>query len=325
MHRRPLGLFVLLAAAVVCGSCTAATVLQAERIVRAPTRDAPTTVIIKSNDKTMLDPPIEAFIEQVEANVVVYSGIPDDPKVLADAIRSHKPALLFALGTPAARFASDFLPNVPLLFAMVVNYERHDFTKRDNVMGIAFESAPAAEFAKFKMVAPDMRRVVAFYTPDHSKAMVTSAVQDLSALDIELIPVPVASTTDVSRVYSESVRNADGVWMLAAPKVMTPDAFEFLRAQTLRDQLALVTSVSDQFARNGALMCVSPDTIALGAQAAALARKVLFEGVKASGIGVEPPMSSVLTVNTSVAKHIGLEISDFVIPLINETVTSNTN
>ncbi len=316
--RRPLGLASILCF-VACHGCWAPRGPAPEPSARAYRAAAANIVVIKSKRSSLFDPPIAAFIAQVDANVTVFPSIPDrQEQSWASGVLSREPKLIFALGTPAAAFALKYLPEVPLLFGFVVDDERLGLAQRKNVMGVGFEATPLAQVAKFKMVLPRIRRLVVFYSEPHAKEEIMRASQSVATLGVELVAVPIESCADLRRTYTKSVQRADGVWMMADPKAMTAESFEFLKERTQAGRIALLTSVSSEFARHGALMSVSPDMMALGSQAASLARKFLVDGVSPSTVGVEPPMSSLLTVNLTVAHTIGLQIDEAILPLANE-------
>ena len=82
---------------------------------------------------------------------------------MVEEIRGLAPDLLFVLGTRATLLARDRFRDVPILFAMVVNYRRLGLADHENVMGVALEIPPLTEFTQFKLIAPGLKRVLAFY------------------------------------------------------------------------------------------------------------------------------------------------------------------
>jgi putative ABC transport system substrate-binding protein len=187
-------------------------------------------------------------------------------------------------------------------------------------MGIAMESSTTSEFSQFRMILPELRRVLAFYVASESQSLVDAARAELEPLGLELLAVEVADASGVEAAFQQHAGGADAVWLLNDPLLMTRDTFAVLRAQSRRAKLPFVASLSDQFTRDGALMSVSTDLAGLGTQAAAMARMHLEQGRSASELGVQPPMSTHLVVNLGVARTIGIELAGDVLPFVDEVI-----
>jgi putative ABC transport system substrate-binding protein len=286
-------------------------------IARPAAASGPRIVVIKSDDNPIFHVPVRSFVDASQAGVAVFTGVlgTDDESLLA-AVRKQRPDLLFVLGTKATLFAVENFQDTPVLFALVVNYKRHGLDRHPNVMGIALEIPPANEFAQFKMVAPGMRRVLTFYVERESAGLVARAQTELHDLGIDLVAVAVTSAADVEARYDEHAKGVDGIYFLNDPVVMNRRTFEFLRDRSRRDRLPFFSSLSDQFARAGAVMSISTDLNALGPQAASMVSLLLEQRQKVPDIGIQPPISSNLVVNLGAAEAIGMEIPAEVMPFL---------
>ena len=318
MATRRLG--CLLVWAVLAASCAASAPLEPARVRTAATASAPQVVVLQSTNSQLFRAPVESFIGQVDATVTLFDDASVDRSRLVAAMRARKPDLIVTLGTRATRLAIDEFEDVPVLFTMVVNYRRLPLEGRSNVMGIALESSTASEFSQFKMILPKLAKSLAFYVPNQSGKLVEEARVELAKLGVELEAVPVESAEDVKVEYARHAGSVDGVWLLNDPVLMNKATFEYLRAQCEKDKLPLLASFSDEFARLGALMSVSTDLSSLGSQAAAMATRKLQQGVSPAEIGVQPPISTKLVVNVSVARALGIELSDDSLPFIDELI-----
>jgi len=166
------------------------------------------------------------------------------------------------------------------------------------------------------MVIPSLNRVLAFYSPAQSGTMVEDARTQLGRLGVELVAVAVDTTAEIEQQYAEHRGKVDGVWMINDPMVMNRKTFAFLRDRTRADKLPFAASLSEELAKAGALMAVSPDFKAIGSQVAGMARMFLEQGMAAADIGIQPPISSRLVVNLETARSIGLAIPEEVMPYI---------
>jgi putative ABC transport system substrate-binding protein len=285
--------------------------------------DAP-IVVIKSTANPIYDGPVQGFIMQLGATSDVYVvDASDHPDRLARQLKRLGPRFAFALGTRAALLAREALPEVPTCFAMVLNHRRVAPLKAPNVMGIAFELPSNAEFARFKMVLPEVHRIVAFYVASESAPLVDEAKVSLAELGITLDAVQVTNAAAVPAAYAERRGQFDAVWFMNDAQIMKPATFKFLKDSTIADKVPFVSSLSEEFAKAGALMSVSVDFTSLGAQAAAMTHDVLESGASVGSFGVQPPIGGRLVLNLTVARSLGLDVPDDVLPFINEVVVAS--
>jgi putative ABC transport system substrate-binding protein len=291
-------------------------------LVRAVPDATSSIVVLKSSDNPMFDQPLTSFIEGCQATVTVFSQ-PEaqDPKELVAAVSQLKPELIFTLGTKATLVARDLFPDTPILFAMVVNYRRHNLAGHSNIMGVALEASPSVEFVMFKMIVPHLSKVLVIHTAEGSGDLVAEARAAVEPLGVSLVAESIADVSEVETAYRARSAEVDSVWFINDPVVMNPNTFSYLKAHTIADRLAFVSSLSSRFAQDGALMSASVDLTSLGAQAAAIARQV-HEGVSPAQIGVQSPIGSKLAVNLDVATAIGLAIPGDVLPFVSEVFES---
>jgi putative ABC transport system substrate-binding protein len=290
--------------------------------VTAPNPDAPVVVVLLSSNNRLYDGPVAAFENQVKDSATVYETVVGDQRGLGDSLRDLHPAMVFALGTQAALYARANLPETPLLFAMVVNHRRLKELQAPEVLGIALEVPPLSEFTQFKLALPTMSRILAIYNPDHSSDVIAGATEAARTLGMTLIAAPAHDKDELQAQYKRYSGQFDTVWVLNDPVVMNSKAFAFLREAAMRDHVALVSSLSEQFARAGALMSVSVDFNSLGFQASAMALSLLDGKQKPAEIGVQPPIGARLVLNMVTAQKVGLQIPEEVLPFISEVIVS---
>jgi putative ABC transport system substrate-binding protein len=309
---------LVVALALVTG-CGATALPKPVEVSPGPIANAPRIVLLQSTTNPLFDAPAKAFTEQAQAEVIRYAGI-EAPGPLVKAIRAHAPTLIVTFGSPATTLAIESFPDVPVLFTMVVNYRRLGLAGHKNVMGVAMESSTTSEFSQFRMILPELRRVLAFYVAADSQSLVDAARAELAGLGIELDAVAVGDTGGVEAGFAKHGAGADAVWLLNDPVVMKRDTVALLRAQSRRAKIPFVASLSDEFTRQGALMSVSTDLAGLGSQAAAMARMHLEQGRSPAELGVQAPMSTHLVVNLGVARAIGVELDGDVLPFVDEVI-----
>ena len=308
----------LLTAALLVGCATVPLEPDSVRLATAPT--SPEIVILKSGDNGFFNGPAEGFLETIDAKVSVFTLSESTSREVVAGIQLANPQLIFALGTAATKLASRHFKDIPIIFSMVMNYERHGFQNQSNLAGIAVEMDPAMEFLQYKMVAPTIQKVVSFHGSKSVPSFALKSIANLKMLGIELELVPVRSLSDLRNKASEKLTDADAVWFINDPVVGRREAFELLREESIRHQKPLIASLSDQFAELGAMMTVAVDFKAVGAQAASMARGILIDKSALSDIGIRSPMAGQLTVNLEAAKKIQLSIAPETLPNINRVI-----
>lgn len=303
--------------------CASGGALQPDWVRAVNTQSEGHVVVIKSGDNPLFDAPLRGFLETVHAKVTVYSlGENQSSLALANQIENIHPSMLFTLGSRATAMAKEYHPKIPVLFAMALNHRRLELDAKDNVAGIAAEVAPLHEFMQFRMLVPNLRRVLVFHSATHTSANMTALAKKLESVDIELVAAPAQNIAEVAQGYAAKHGQVDAIWYMNDPVLMQPQIFAHLRSLALGDRIPFLSSLSGAFAKGGALAAVSVDLRGLGSQAGALARQILRGELTAAQIGVRDPIGAELTVNEEVAAAIGLSIPVDVMPLVNHWVSS---
>jgi putative ABC transport system substrate-binding protein len=288
--------------------------------VRAAAPEAASIVVLRSTENPLFDAPVSSFIESVEGTVNVFVVESEAPGRLQGAIAALKPDLVLALGASAAVFARDQLRDYRVLFAMVLNYAALNLDAHPRMTGISLEPPPQIELFNYKMIVPHLRKVLCAYSPAVSDAAIENARSAATALGIELVAVPVTDLASLRQEYDRRLPEVDAVWVINDPLAMSEEAFWHVVQAARQAKRPLLCSLSEQFARAGALASVAVDFTAIGAQAAAMTRDVLERKQPMSEFAVQPPIGSKLVVNVDTARTIGLTIPEEVYSLINQMI-----
>jgi len=307
--------------ALLCVACSHAS-LPAPLVRPAVGGNLGKVVVLKGKKAAFMEQAAQAFLDTVDAQVTVFSDVQDaDADALVAAIYKAQPQLVMAFGGQAATLAAEHFNDVPVLFAMVLNYKIYSVLKHPNVAGIAMEPTPQAEFVRFRMLDGDLRILDIPYTLTVSDDLAKAVKEQLAPMGVSVRLYPVAMGADAAtalRARKPDEAKADGMWLINDPWVMKQ--FEALRALANQDKTALLTSLSDKFVQEGAFLSVSVDIPSVGTQAAALARLVLEHGKTAHDLGVQLPIGLKLAANRAVAKNLGRDFGLDVLPFINELV-----
>lgn len=280
-------------------------------------------VIVKSSDNPFYRKPIASFVEQIEANVtIVEISNSASHRSIADAITALKPDLVYSLGIEATQIVYNEL-TVPTLFAMVPHHRERNLLPNARFFGITLESPPMHEFAQFKLIIPNMKRVLVFYDPEISPQTIRTAETNLKTMGITLQAVEVHNVEDLKRAYHEHAKTVDAIWLQIDPVVMNTQSFSFLVEQATNHKLPLVTSLSDKLAESGATVSVSADFEAIGSQAANLATLYLEEKTVPQEQRIQTPLGWRLTLNLTAANLISMKIPEESLPYVSRIVSAD--
>lgn len=230
---------------------------------------------------------------------------------LKDKVFKAKPALIYALGAKAA-FAAKLWTrdrqDIPVLFAMVLNWQRyHLLDGQANMAGIAAEIAIGTQFVNMTMFSPGVKRIGLLYS-HNSAGVLKQAVQAADMLGLELVIRTVVDSKDLSRNFKAIEGSIDAFWLLNDPLLYTVENMDWLAGRCLHKHL-LCVGQSQNLVKSGMTLAVIPDLNQTSTQAAALARNILLHGQKPETIKVMEPLATQVFLNLKTAKRIGLDIS----------------
>lgn len=289
--------------ATVCGMAAAA-------LVSTAPHPAPADVlVVKSDDLRQYDAPIAAFRSHFDrqAEVVDIAGSRQPGRtVIGSRTADDRFEAVFALGGRAAHLSRRLIPERPLVFAMVLDWQRYRFGPPS--AGVAVEIPVAGLLTRFKLVLPRLERIGVIHAEGFSTTTLAEAREAAETLGIELVTERVGHDDAVPGAYRRMRRELDALWMLPDPLVVTRANFRYLRDRTRTDEIAFL-AFSENFVRAGALLSIAPSYETMGAQAAALLEQlVAAPGPHAAAPRVQQPLGSKLVINADTAAAVGIEL-----------------
>ncbi len=274
-------------------------------VVSARADELPVVAVVKSGELAPYDKAVTAFALEARARLVEYDLKGDRARATLafEALKSHPPALVWALGPLAAVDAHEDLPDVPLVFALVPNDEKYGLSG-PNVTGVSLTRAPRAQLETLRALAPATRAVGVVYDPRSSALLVARAQRAATALGLKLVPAAVSDASQVGETVASLAGKIDALWMVADRTVSTVSAFETLLAFS-RAHAVPVFALSEEEVRAGALVSLAPDLAAIGRQSARLVNRILRGGIAPGALPVEEPEALDLAINLSAAQSFG--------------------
>lgn len=226
-----------------------------------------------------------------------------------DAIRRFKkehgqPAAILAVGVLAASLAKDEFESVPIIFCMVVNYERYELDA-PNIAGISLEVYTEEQFKSFKEVIRDLKNIGVLYDPNKSEGIIEKGREVAKKLGLNLITSEVREEEEVPKVLKKLIGKIDALWLIPDTTVVSARTTELITRISLEKGVPLLCT-SETLVRVGALAGVFADNKSIGKQAARLVKEIL-KSPSPTPIGVEYPKEVRLAVNKDVAKLLNID------------------
>ena len=219
-----------------------------------------------------------------------------------ERVRAEKPELVLAVGVKAAKLAQQ-LGDVPVVYCMVLEPKANGIGA-PNVVGVPLEIPAEIQLSELKRLLPAAQKVGLVYNPARSAGEVAQAQAAAEKLDLLLVAEPAGSAALFPDALRRLVPKAQALWLLADSTVVTQDTFQLMLESAMAHHLPLL-AFSDEFVRRGALVAVSPDFEAAGAEAARLAREIAAGRKPAE---VTPATAKwKLVVNRSTAAALGIQ------------------
>ena len=212
--------------------------------------------------------------------------------------------------------------DIPVVFAMVINWRRLRLRDNPMVTGISLKVPAEDQLTQLKLVASKVKRLGVIYNPAYSGDLVARAKEAAANVGVEIIAVAVKEPSELEDAWKKIKAKIDAFWMLRDPKVYTAknrDVFQKLLQEATELKFPFL-GASQPFVKKGCLMAIDADYEALGFQAAALARNILENGVSPKSLDVEDPVGTRLTINLKAAEKIGLKLDPQILQVADEIV-----
>ncbi|WP_339137989.1 MAG: ABC transporter substrate binding protein [Candidatus Electrothrix sp. GW3-4] len=279
-------------------------------LLHAADNPPPVAVLLSDND-SVYNEPVEAFRAEIDSPVSLFNlqgDIKKDP-LLKEKLLSIHPRLIFALGAKAAFTAKLWTreyQEIPVLFAMVLNWKRYNLLDQKNMAGIAAEIAPGTKFANITILSPGIKRIGVIYS-SYSRETLQRAKEAAEIFNIELYGKEIDRPTDFKLHFKKIRRKIDAFFVLNDPVLYTLDNMDWLNTRCIKGKLPCIGQ-SKNIAEHGLVLSINPDISDIGSQAASMAKNIINRHQRPDLIGVMAPLGTQIIINQTTAQRIGLKL-----------------
>ena len=266
-------------------------------------------VILKSSDIAAYNQAISGFKAALPNDVVLaeydLQGDLEKGRKLARKIRAADPALVFAVGLKAAKAAQLEIVDIPVVYAMVLDPAKYGLNA-PNMTGVLMEIPMERQLIMIKSLLPRLKHVGTLYDPSKTATLIEDARRLLKSNGTELVPIPLNNERDVPGALRTLLPSIDALWLVPDSTVLTDESLRFILNTALEERVPVV-GFSREFARSGALLCLSVNYGDIGRQAGQLTRKILDGHVSLPAKPLHPDRIE-MSLNRKTAKFLDIEI-----------------
>ena len=266
-------------------------------------------VILKSSDIAAYNQAISGFKAALPNDVVLaeydLQGDLEKGRKLARKIRAADPALVFAVGLQAAKAAQLEIVDIPVVYAMVLDPAKYGLNA-PNMTGVLMEIPMERQLIMIKSLLPRLKHVGTLYDPSKTATLIEDARRLLKSNGTELVPIPLNNERDVPGALRTLLPSIDALWLVPDSTVLTDESLRFILNTALEERVPVV-GFSREFARSGALLCLSVNYGDIGRQAGQLTRKILDGHVSLPAKPLHPDRIE-MSLNRKTAKFLDIEI-----------------
>lgn len=267
-------------------------------------------VVLKSSDVGYYTQAVQGFRQALPAHThMVEYTLRDggtDAREVGQSIRAGHPDLVLAVGLNAALTAKLEIPDLPVVFCLVLNPELHGLPA-GNMTGVSMKVSPEQQLERIKAMAPHARRIGVLYDERQQAATISAAKHQAKLLGLQLIGRAVAKRGEVSGALLALLPQIDLLWVLPDQTVVTDESLPFLLESAFDAKIPLF-GLSSTFVQRGALGAVVIEPLDAGIQAAQLAAAILRDP-PTGGLRMVQPNHPKLVLNLNTAEYLGLTLA----------------
>lgn len=265
---------------------------------------APRVAILLSDQNRIYNQIAQGLRDEMHASVREISLSPS-PDLALDALREFDPVLVVAVGDTAALWAQDFLKDLPVVVAGVIQQSNPQVFQK--MPGVSLDFSPETYLTLIREGMPSARRVGLLYNPARQSKFVKDLKAAAESMGIEVNAQPVQKEKSMARAL-ETLKNWGTQMFLLTydPLLMNPESWLYLSGFSITNRIAL-TVPSVALLKKGGTISLEANYVVLGRQAAAIAN-ALLEAAGPIPRLVQRPAKAEIGVNLKIAGVLEISI-----------------
>ncbi len=230
---------------------------------------------------------------------------------LAKTLAERKPTVLVTVGSRSTRIAKSIHPDIPIIFASVLNPVTSGIVQNiefpgQPITGASLDISVELQLQKFVQLVPNLNKVGVLYS-EKTRYIVDQAEAWAAGQSVEVVSFEIRSPKDLPKGVDFLIQNCDGIWAIPDELIYTPQSTKHIMLESFRSRIPIM-GFSPSFVKSGALFALIVDHKYVGVQAGELVVKVL-RGFLPSELAVTRPQAPYLYINKNTAEKLRLNIN----------------
>jgi len=230
---------------------------------------------------------------------------------LNEKIVSFKPDLIITVGSGALKYALKQLPDIPIIYSMIINPETIEGIHQKHVSGVSMLASIDDKFVMLKKIIPNVKSVGAVYNPSECGKEVRAAITSAKKVGLELKAVPVPSSKETITAMDNVMASVDAYLLFFDRKVLNQQTFSHLLSLSFRKKIPII-GLSEKYVNLGALFSLDVEINDISSTVLRCAELIINEGRECS-INKTKSLPWELTVNKKIADKMGIIIPDYIL------------
>jgi putative ABC transport system substrate-binding protein len=196
--------------------------------------------------------------------------------------------------------------DIPIVYVMVLDPAKYGLST-SNMTGVLLEVPVERQLAAIKTLLPHVKHIGTLYDPAKTAAAIDEAQRLIKhSNNADLYATPVSTEKEVPTALNRLLGSIGALWLIPDSTVLTDESLRFILNSALEAHVPVI-GFSREFAKTGALLCLSVNYQDIGRQAGQLTRRILVGRVTLPLKPVSPDRIE-MTLNLKTAKFLGIEI-----------------
>ena len=268
--------------------------------------------LLISENVTSFNDVKESFIEELsnKYDMMIFQKEQEllNNKDIPAQILLKNPELILCIGSKALESLTGKINSVPILFAMVINYQKFHLEQYTNITGVSLQIPAESIFINFKTIHENFIRVGVISGKEYINSYLNQEKINLKNIGIYLLIDCINEPSELINSYQKIKKSIEVLWMVPDYSIFSLENILNLIKITRQEKMPFVV-FSENFVKVGGLFSVSPNYRTIGSQLAVMAQKIIDDKITPVNISIAPVIGTILTINKNTARFIGLDLN----------------
>ena len=183
-------------------------------------------VVLQSDTHEEYENVTQSLIESLPGYVKRYqlNGSEERANSFGSELQLDPPPLVFAIGAKAAYTTKKYVPNVPMVYAVIQEPRRFGI-EGENIYGVSMNVSTDLALAQYRFFLPELKKIaliVGTQTPDSKIDEITNVGKEYG---FEIVVIKITNYKDIRSGLEPQLSVVDAIWMAQDMSLLQDDLF----------------------------------------------------------------------------------------------------